>query len=173
MGLTPTPAVWSPAKRFLFRFLFAYLLLYNLPFPLQFIPVIEKLGRPDETFSLVEEILKPYDELWHRLVPWVGSHVFHVTITVLPNGSGDTTYNYVQVFCFLVLAVTATVLWTVLAKLWSFVGRKAHRLRATFRLADHLCALHSGFLDDDLWSREDRQVAVPKPVLRPALAAIR
>ena len=25
--------------------------------------------------------------------------VFHTEIQVLPNGSGDTTYNYIQVFC--------------------------------------------------------------------------
>jgi hypothetical protein len=124
MGLNPTPAVWSPAKRVLFRFLFAYVLLYCLPFPLHFLPLLEKLGRSDEAFSVVEEALKRYDEFWQWLVPWVGSHAFQVTITVLPNGSGDTTYNYVQVFCYLVLALAGTVVWTFLAQIETLVGRR-------------------------------------------------
>jgi hypothetical protein len=124
MGLTSTPIVWSPAKRVLFRFLFAYLLLYNLPFPLQFVPLIEKAVRPRASDLLTERLLQPYDQFWNWLVKWVGSHVFDVTITVLPNGSGDTTYNYVQVFCFLVLAVAAAALWTFLALLWALAGRK-------------------------------------------------
>jgi hypothetical protein len=124
MGLTPAPVVWSPAKRLLFRFLFAYLVLYNLPFPLQFVPLIEKLVRPKASSLFTEQLLQPYEQLWGWLVPWVGNHVFDVTITVLPNGSGDTTYNYVQVFCFLVLAVAAAALWTLLALLWRLLGRK-------------------------------------------------
>jgi len=47
-------------------------------------------------------------------VPWVGSQAFHVDITVRPNGSGDTTYNYVQVFSYLVLALAAALVWTLL-----------------------------------------------------------
>ena len=36
-------------------------------------------------------------------MPWVGRHILHLSyaITVFPNGSGDTTYNYVEVLCFL------------------------------------------------------------------------
>jgi hypothetical protein len=94
-------AAWGPARRLLFRLLFAYLVLYNLPFPLQFLPYGAAIARP-------------YQELWNKAVPWVGEKVFRVTITVLPNGSGDTTYNYVQVFCFLFLAVAATAVWTAL-----------------------------------------------------------
>jgi hypothetical protein len=124
MGLTPAPVVWSPAKRVLFRFLFAYLLIYNLPFPLQFVPLIEKLVRRKASSLFTEQLLQPYEKLWGWLVPWVGSHVFDVTITILPNGSGDTTYNYVQVFCFLVLALAAAVLWTLLALLWTLAGRR-------------------------------------------------
>jgi hypothetical protein len=84
----PAPA-WGPAKRVLFRFVFVYLVLYNLPFLLDFDPGV---------------------------VTWVGRHVFGVEITVLPNGSGDTTYNYVQVFCYAVVAVAVSALWTLLAR---------------------------------------------------------
>ncbi|HEX9940752.1 MAG TPA: hypothetical protein VGG03_01950 [Thermoanaerobaculia bacterium] len=92
---------WGAAKRLLFRFVFAYLVLYIFPFPLSVIPG-------------VGIVLQPYEKLWNWLVPWVGKHVFRVDITVLPNGSGDTTYNWVQVFCFLILAGVATLVWTLL-----------------------------------------------------------
>jgi hypothetical protein len=105
MGTNDLPAPWGPAKRVLFRFLFAYLVLYILPFPLDLTPYDE---------AAVGKIVQPYRDLWDALVPWVGQHVFGVEITVRPNGSGDTTYNYVQVFCFLVLAAAAAAAWTAL-----------------------------------------------------------
>ncbi|MBX7220594.1 MAG: hypothetical protein K1Y36_11660 [Blastocatellia bacterium] len=95
----PAPQ-WSFPTRVLFCFTFAYLVLYNLPFPLNIIPAGEGLARP-------------YAKLWDWLVPWVGQHLFSLVITVRPNGSGDTTYNYVQVCCFVVLAVAATLIWLV------------------------------------------------------------
>lgn len=93
---------WSPAKRFLFRFGFSYLLLYILPFPLSALPWVGT------------SLAKPYKALWDALVPWVGSQVFHVNITIRPNGSGDTTYNCVQVFAYLILALAAALVWTLL-----------------------------------------------------------
>ena len=93
--------VWGAAKRLLFRFAFVYLILYNLPFPLSALP-----GE--------RAISQGYDSLWAPLVLWVGKHLFHVDITVRPNGSGDTTFNYVQVFLYLVLAAAAALVWTLL-----------------------------------------------------------
>jgi uncharacterized membrane protein YphA (DoxX/SURF4 family) len=86
-----------------FRFGFLYLVLYNLPFPLGVVPGTGILARP-------------WTALWEAVVPWVGRAVLRVPypITVLPAGSGDTTWNYVQLFCFAVLATAATVLWTLL-----------------------------------------------------------
>ena len=105
MGEPGTSPDWSLGKRILFRFVFAYLLLYNLTFPLNFLVFAPKL---------VEEISKPYENFWNALVPVVGKHVFDVEITVRPNGSGDTTYNYVQVFCYLVMSIAATIVWSLL-----------------------------------------------------------
>jgi hypothetical protein len=92
---------WAPAQRILFRFLFAYLVLFIFPFPLDQIPYLEIA-------------YKEYEKLWHWLVPWVGKLVFHAEITVFPNGSGDTTYNYVQVFCYAVMAAAVAAAWTLL-----------------------------------------------------------
>jgi uncharacterized membrane protein YphA (DoxX/SURF4 family) len=89
--------------RIMFRFVFVYLVLYNLPSPLNMIPNVEFVDRL-------------YTNFWNPIVTWVGAHVLHLSypITVLPNGSGDTTWNYVQVFCFFSLAVLAAVVWSVL-----------------------------------------------------------
>jgi len=100
----PRPApVWGPVKKLLFRFSFVYLILYSFPFPLYYIPI-----------PFLGTVFGWYFQGSNKLVHWTGEQVFGVTITVQPNGSGDTTYNYVQVFCFLVVAVAAALVWTLL-----------------------------------------------------------
>jgi uncharacterized membrane protein YphA (DoxX/SURF4 family) len=95
-------ARWPLAKLVAFRFCLAYFVLYFFPFPLSFIPFLSILS-------------EKYQSLWNLVVPWAGKHILHLShdITVLPNGSGDTTWNYVQVFCMLLLAVAVTVVWSI------------------------------------------------------------
>ncbi len=87
-SIVPT---WHPIQRIVFRFVFAYLVLFSL------------FGGNSLLWPLCDPI-----------VLWVGEVVFGLDITIRPLGSGDTTWNYVQLFCFLVLAVTATLAWSVL-----------------------------------------------------------
>jgi uncharacterized membrane protein YphA (DoxX/SURF4 family) len=98
---TPSPP-WSLGKRILFRFVFIYLVLYKLPFPLKEIPWAGEI------------ITQPYKDLWDRLVPWAGKHLLGLDVAVRRGGSGDSTYNYVQILCFLILAAAVTAVWTVL-----------------------------------------------------------
>jgi hypothetical protein len=81
-------AEWNLATRIAFRFVFAYFVLYAFP----------------------------YQAPLEQVVPWVGSHILHLShaITVFHNGSGDTTYHYVEVLCFLVVATVATFTWSLL-----------------------------------------------------------
>jgi hypothetical protein len=97
----PQPAAWQPVNRILFRFIFAYFVLYNFPFPLNALPY-------------VAEWTAPYYELWNRAIPWIGKQLFHLKITDFPNGSGDTTFNYVQIFVFAAIAAAAALVWSVL-----------------------------------------------------------
>jgi len=83
-------------KKLLFRFAFAYLVLYNFPFPLYYISSVQRV----------------YLRIGSALVPWVGKHVFNVTIA--RHGSGDSTFGYVQTFCLLVIAIAAALIWTLL-----------------------------------------------------------
>ncbi len=118
---SPVPR-WGQAKRILFRFAFVYLLLYNLPFPLDYV-------------FLFWNVSEPYQAFWSFVVPEVGDKVFGVDTSVLPNGSGDTTYNYVQVFCFLVLALAATAIWTYLDRRRANYARLHEWLRVYVRFA--------------------------------------
>ncbi len=115
----PAPA-WGPTRRVLFRFLFIYLGLYNLPFLGQYIPG-------------AEVILGPYQELWHRAAQGVGRILFGVEITVFTNGSGDTTYDYVQMFCLFVLAAALAALWSLLSRGQNGYPRLGRALRVYVR----------------------------------------
>src|SRR5215831_9255327 len=102
----PESAPWNVVTRVAFRFWFVYFGLYVLftqmfgallPLPIGFIP-------------------QPGRREWsHAVVAWAASHVFHVTgPLVFFSGSGDKTFDWVQAFCFLVVAAVATLAWSVL-----------------------------------------------------------
>ncbi|HKS24059.1 MAG TPA: hypothetical protein VJZ76_14745 [Thermoanaerobaculia bacterium] len=110
---------WSSARRVAFRFAAVYLFLYLFPFPFSAIPGLDKL------FAW-------WDNAWEVIVKWTGLRVFGVTITVLPNGSGDTTFNYVQVFCLVVIAALATLVWTLFDRRTEYVALH-HWLRVYVR----------------------------------------
>lgn len=128
----PPPAAsvepWSFLKRLLFRFVFAYFVLYNLPFPLTYAPFVPMY----------------YQKIWQGIVPWVGQAVFGLKITILPNGSGDTTWNYVQAFCFLVLAVVITLVWTLLDRKRPHYARLHMILRVMLRFVVAIAMISYG-----------------------------
>ena len=107
----PPPAVrWSLAYRVFYRFLCSYLILYILPDTghvnlLAHVPLSQALTRS-------------YIRMWRAFVPWVAVHVFHLSgpATVYPavNGSGDSTLDYVQHFCYLAIAAAAAAVWSLL-----------------------------------------------------------
>jgi len=55
-------------------------------------------------------------QFWHAVIPWVGDHILQLNdpITVFPGGSGDTTYNYVEVLVFFVIAIISAMIWSVI-----------------------------------------------------------
>ena len=103
-------AKWPLATRIAFRFFFSYWVLYCLP----------ERGRISVLYSipyLGQWLAKPYIDLWHAIVPWVAMRWFHVTgrpATYVPTGSGDTTLQYVQTLLFVLTALAATLLWSIL-----------------------------------------------------------
>lgn len=94
---------WSVTRKLAFRFVFAYFVLYNIPFPISALP-------------FPEPVTPAYNGVWHAVAPWVGAHLLHLgtPITIFENGSGDTTYHYVLLLCFLILATLITLTWSLL-----------------------------------------------------------
>ena len=121
-GAESVPA-WGPVQRALFRFLFSYLVLYNLPFPLDRIPVYG------------EVLDQSYMEIWKAVAPWVGEHVLGIEVRPRLSGSGDTTYSYVLLFCYLILALAATAVWTLLDSRRANYARLHEGLRVYVRFA--------------------------------------
>ncbi len=89
----PRPAA-SAALSTAHRWLILYFFLQIFPFP-----------APSQ----------PMDALKNILVPWFGKQVFGLDITVFPNGSGDTTYNYVEVMLRVLIAGFAALVWSARA----------------------------------------------------------
>ncbi len=88
--------------KFAFRFSFAYWLLYCLPSP--FSRLIPYLG--NKLAAWHQQGLKP-------IVAWTAESVFKIeTELVPPNGSGDTTFSYINVFIVFVLALAIAIIWT-------------------------------------------------------------
>jgi hypothetical protein len=126
-------AGWTLAQRLAFRFAFVYLILYILPFPLNSLDslltslqeiVTGEEPHADEPSWISQYVTKPHGDFMDEVVLWTGLEVFGVEIEYRPLGSGDTTWNYVQVFLFAVSAAAATLLWTLAAWGWQ---RLRHR----------------------------------------------
>ncbi len=90
---------WNLLLKILFRFFFIYFVLYTFPFP---ITVFE--------FAYPESLTA---QMWNEPIVWLGKKLFDIEITVLPNGSGDTTWNYIQVLLFAMISVAGTLIWSI------------------------------------------------------------
>jgi hypothetical protein len=104
---------WTAFSRIAFRFVFCYLALFCLSVwdDLHVLYIYLAAKRMPERLPNI--FLAP---LWHNFVPWVGKHILHLAtpITVFSNGSGDTTYDYVLVLCFIAVSVIADLVWSLL-----------------------------------------------------------
>jgi uncharacterized membrane protein YphA (DoxX/SURF4 family) len=95
---------WNLAQRVGFRFLFSYFVLF-------FLTGQEVTGIP---FS--EPLIEKYTKLWYGIAVWTGKHLLHIKYDFPMNGdgSGDTTFQWILLPCYLTLAAAATVIWSVL-----------------------------------------------------------
>src|SRR5271166_352434 len=108
-GGDPQGVRWGLGTRIAFRFAFVYFLLYNQFFPFQLL-----------AFPPFLQLSGIYNSLWSETVQWVSRHVLHLSHDFgmdylnSATGSKDTTFVYVQVLCYLVVAAVATVIWSLL-----------------------------------------------------------
>src|SRR6516225_4397470 len=98
----PATNKWSFMQKIFFRFFASYFFIYIFPFPVGYIP-------------FTHTVRGWYDSFINFLISLIGKHLFHINFPLAPtsNGSGDTTYNYVQLFLFVVLTIIGTIIWSV------------------------------------------------------------
>lgn len=126
--MEPTQAaVWRPVTRIAFRFAFVYLILFNFQFfwqlLLEIIPGGESLGQN-------------YLSFMGKIIAWVGKDVLHLDQEILvdSSGSGDRIFHYLQALCYVVIALVATALWTLLDRRRPNYQKLHQWLRAYVRL---------------------------------------
>lgn len=98
----PTDVHWSSSRKLGFRFLFIYFFLYLFPFPIGNLPWVDVVS------TWVQNG-------WNSLVPWVGKTILGIEepINTVFNGSGDRTFDYVQVFTFFFISLIGSIIWTL------------------------------------------------------------
>lgn len=103
MEQTPSPGGWSLPRLLTFRFFFIFFLLYIF-------------FNPNGVIPFTEGLYGWYIQPFHRLIPWFGQHLLHLSnpITIFTNGSGDTTYDFVVLLFNFVLALLGCAVWSIL-----------------------------------------------------------
>jgi len=99
-------AQWNLSARVMFRFVFIYFVLYCI-----LIQIVNEL------ISIPKIEIPDLGTLWpmRQIVVWTASHIFHVGHPlVFFSGSGDKTFDWVEVFCVLVIAAIGMIVWSVL-----------------------------------------------------------
>lgn len=93
---------WAVWQRILFRFLFAYVFLYCFSFPLYYIP-----GAHIVTY--------PIGNILQELSVWFGKTFLSIeTVPTDETGSGDTLLYWLVWLTKLTLAVSVTIIWSVI-----------------------------------------------------------
>lgn len=81
------PVQWGILKKTAFRFFSVFFFIVVFPFPL----------------------------FWDSLILWVGKNILHIgyTYSIVQNGSGDTTSDYIVLFITTVMALTICIIWSL------------------------------------------------------------
>jgi uncharacterized membrane protein YphA (DoxX/SURF4 family) len=118
---------WSLFRRAAFRFWFLYVGLYVVVTQILATILIPGIDVPDPGS------LGPA----RALVEWTARHVFGVSspLVVTGSGSGDKTFDWIQVFCALVLAGLGALLWSLLDRRRPNYERAERWLRLGVRIA--------------------------------------
>jgi hypothetical protein len=79
-------------------------------------------------------LLGPINQVTDQLVRWSNAQFFHVRETlVLPNGSGDTSWSWAEMWLYLSIATVATIVWSLLDRKRERYERAAFWLRMIVR----------------------------------------
>ena len=109
-GIRESSSHWPLWRRMILRFFFIYFFLYMAPWTwLDGLPYITK----------VTEFINQY---YYDAINWctiaANDYLFHFSdhLVDINNGSGDRSYDYVQVCLFVTLAFSGMIIWTILER---------------------------------------------------------
>ena len=75
-----------------------------------------------------------YDQASMWIVEWMAREIFNLSRELVPpNGSGDTTYNYLLILALFVVSVAGTILWSLLDRRATDYSRLRDVLRSYLR----------------------------------------
>lgn len=96
---------WSSIKKISFRFFFSYFALFIFT-------------ANNGTYPFYNSIAELLNKLLYKVIPSIGENILGITYNIRtgPNGSGDTTYDYILVFTILVTSIFATIIWSLVDK---------------------------------------------------------
>lgn len=96
-------STWSNSKKIGFRFFFTYFSLFIF---------FENNG----AYPFFENLSGLFNHFLYKFIPWVGETIFGITQTIRvgPNGSGDTTYDYLLIFTVFFVSILSTIIWSLL-----------------------------------------------------------
>lgn len=114
----PGNAQWSLLEKIVFRFFFIYFILHVTPW----------------TWTRAEGINEYYDNMIVYLVKFANKEIFHFyDKLVLPNGSGDTSFNWTEVALYLLIALAGCLFWSVADRKRANYNRLSYWLRIFVR----------------------------------------
>src|SRR5262245_44717785 len=108
---------WPAWKRIAFRYVCAYWIAFLVPYLPGFFDDVDPTSWPSRAARAVLS----------RLVPWVGLHVFGVTVPLTQSGSGDKLFDWVQAFCVLAAGILGGTAWCVIGR-----KRREHQVAAAW-----------------------------------------
>jgi hypothetical protein len=113
---------WPSWQKILFRFFFIYFILYIAPWSfLDYVPGGSYLTRY-------------YYQFDDWLVNTANNKLFHIYKTLVPlNGSGDTSYAWIQLWLYLLLALLGCMVWTLFDARRRNYNRTAYWFRIMLR----------------------------------------
>ncbi|WP_394751019.1 hypothetical protein [Spongiimicrobium salis] len=100
---SPEDDKWSGFSRIGFRFSSIYFLL---------IIFFQNNG----AYPFFEYIARKPTELMQKFAPWFGKQIIGIPYNIRtgPNGSGDTTYDYLVICIIFIVAIVGTLIWSIL-----------------------------------------------------------
>jgi uncharacterized membrane protein YphA (DoxX/SURF4 family) len=140
---------WSRIEKFCFRFFCCFFIIYTFPFPLNILQYVLPYDseNPPKLIGWYNELLGFYDSGMHAFIPWIGKHILRLPnpVTIFTNGSGDTTFDYVAMFSFLMLSITGAIIWTILDRKRGSYSAANYWLRVLVRYYLGLIMISYGF----------------------------